>query len=153
MSAHEIIPGVWIGRWEVAHDPVWIKEHNIQAVFNCTKDVPFHDDIPNQYRIPVHDNLQPIEIANMERWAPEIAYKIWREYKAGHAMLIHCHAGIQRSTTATAFFLMAMTGKPLIQVMQFIQKRRPIAFTPSPNFATALRGFESLLSSWRSKHL
>jgi len=141
-NANEIIPGVWISRWEPAQDPTWLREHKIQAVFNCTKNIDFHPSIPHQYRIPVDDNLQPAEIRNMEAWAPEIAYKILREYKAGRPMVIHCHAGMQRSTTACAFFLMVLTGEPLIRVMQLIKTKRPVAFEPSPNFAVALRGFE-----------
>jgi hypothetical protein len=141
-DADEIIPGVWIGRWEPALNGDWLKEHGITTVFNCTKQVPFHPQVPHPYRIPVDDNLQPAEIKNMEDWAPEIAFKILREYKAGHPMLIHCHAGMQRSTTACAFFLMVLTGRPLIQVMYLIQSRRRIAFQPRPNFAPALRAFE-----------
>ena len=144
-DADEIIPGVWIGRWQPALNPEWLRAHGIVTVFNCTKQVAFHPSVPHQYRIPVDDNLQPAEINNMEAWAPEIAYKMLREFKAGHPMLIHCHAGMQRSTTACAFFLMVLTGRPLIHVMHLIKARRSIAFEPSPNFATALRGFETLV--------
>jgi len=140
--ANEIIPGVWISRWEPALDPAWLSAHGIKAVFNCTKTVPFHPSVPNQYRIPVDDNLQPEEIQNMERWAPEIAFKMLREYKAGNPMLIHCHAGMQRSTAACSFFLMVLTGRPLIQVMYLIQDKRKVAFKPRANFAKAMRGFE-----------
>jgi hypothetical protein len=143
----EIIPGVWIGRWEVAMNGDWLEAHRIQAVFNCTKQIPFHHSIPNQYRLPVDDNLQPTEIANMEIWAPEIAVKIMREYNAGHPMLIHCHAGMQRSTTACAFFLMVLTRKPLIEVMHMIQQKRAVAFKPAANFAAPLRAFEKIIRS------
>jgi len=146
-DADEIIPGVWIGRWEPALSAEWLHSHAIQAVFNCTKQIPFHSSVPYQFRIPVDDNLQPAEIKNMEAWAPEIAYKMLREYNAGHAMLIHCHAGMQRSTTACAFFLMVLTGLPLIRVMMMIKEKRAIAFEPSPNFGTALRGFEQVVTS------
>jgi hypothetical protein len=140
-DADEIIPGVWIGGWEVALNGDWLRRHKIRTVFNCTKTVPFHDSIARQYRLPVDDNLQPAEIKNMELWAPEIAYKIYNEYKVGNPMLIHCHAGMQRSTTACAFFLLLLTGRPLIQVMYLIQSRKS-AFRPTPNFAPALRAFE-----------
>jgi protein-tyrosine phosphatase len=146
VDVDEIVPGVWIGRWEVAQNAEWLQAKRIQTVFNCTKQIGFHPSVPNQYRIPVDDNLQPAEINNMELWAPEIAYKILREFKLGHPMLIHCHAGMQRSTTACAFFLMALTGRPLIQVMYLIQSRRKVAFQPSANFARALRGFEEQLT-------
>lgn len=146
-DADEIIPGVWIGRWQPALNGDWLERHGIQAVFNCTKQLAFHPSVPYPYRIPVDDNLRPAEINNMEAWAPEIAYKMLREHKAGHPMLIHCHAGMQRSTTACAFFLMVLTGRPLIDVMQLIKERRPIAFEPSPNFASALRGFEKIVQT------
>ena len=141
-NANEIIPGVWLGDLHAARDGDWLRAHGIQTVFNCTKQLDFHPSVPYQYRVPVDDNLQPAEIKNMEDWAPEIAYKILREYKEGNPILIHCHAGRQRSATAVAFFLMVLTGRPLIQVMYLIQSRRPVAFQPQPNFATALRSFE-----------
>lgn len=142
-DADEIIPGVWISRWQPAHNADWLRKHKIKAVFNCTKNIEFHPTVPYQYRIPVDDNLQPAEINNMTAWAPEIAYKILREFNAGHPLLIHCHAGMQRSTTACAFFLMVLTGRPLVQVMQLIRDRRPIAFRPTPNFANSMRDFET----------
>jgi len=141
-DADEIIRGLWIGNARDAADGEWLRTNGIQVVFNCTKTLPFHPSVPYQYRIPVDDNLQPAEIKNMETWAPEIAYKILHEYNAGRRILVHCHAGMQRSATAVAFFLMVLTGRPLVQVMYLIQDRRPITFKPSANFATALRAFE-----------
>lgn len=142
-TANEIIPGIWVGGWRVALDGEWLAEHRISTVFNCTKEVEFHPSIPHQYRVPVDDNLQPAEIRNMEEWAPEIAYKILTEFNEGRQILIHCHAGMQRSATACAFFLMVLTGRPLVQVMYLIKSRRKICFHPSPNFAPALRAFEA----------
>lgn len=144
-AANEIIPGVWLGDINASQDVAWLHANSIQTVFNCTKQIPFQVSVPYQFRIPVDDNLQPAEIQNMERWAPEIAYKMLREYRAGHRMLVHCHAGRQRSATAVAFFLMVLTGRPLIQVMYLIQSRRPVAFQPRPNFAQPLRAFEEMV--------
>lgn len=141
-DADEIIPRLWISNRETALNENWLTRYRIDAVFNCTKQVPFHSVVPYQFRIPVDDNLQPIEIKNMEAWAPEIAYRIFEQYKAGRRILVHCHAGIQRSATAVAFFLLVYTGRPLVQVMYMIQNRRRIAFRPTPNFALALRSFE-----------
>jgi hypothetical protein len=141
-AANEIIPGVWLGDQRASQDETWLRTQQIHTVFNCTKQLPFHSSVVAQYRVPVDDNLEPAEIRNMELWAPEIAYKIMREYRAGHRILVHCHAGRQRSATAVAFFLMLLTGRPLIQVMYLIQSRRRVAFFPQANFAPALRAFE-----------
>ena len=141
-DADEIIPRLWIGNRHVSQNAEWLRTNRITTVFNCTKQLPFHGSIPYQYRVPVDDNLQPAEIKNMEMWAPEIAYKIHREYVEGRRILVHCHAGMQRSATAVAFFLLIFTGRPLIQIMYMIQSRRPITFRPTPNFASALHAFE-----------
>lgn len=145
-DADEIIPGVWIGNKHASEDGDWLSEKRIVAVFNCTKNLPFHPLIRHQFRIPVDDNLQPREIKNMELWAPEIAYKILREYRAGHPILIHCHAGMQRSTAACSFFLVVLTRKSMADVKAMIKRRRPIAFHPSANFEPAMRGFEAEFS-------
>jgi hypothetical protein len=142
MDGTEIIPGVWVGNRRAATGP-WLEAHKIQSVFNCTKDLPFHPSV-RQYRVPVDDNLEPIEIQHMALWAPEIALKILREYRRG-PLLIHCHAGMQRSTAACAFFLLALTGRPLAHVMHMIKSKRPIAFHPSANFASAMYAFEAEL--------
>ena len=141
-SANEIIPGVWVGGWKPALNQEWLASNGISTVFNCTKSVAFHPSVQHQYRVPVDDNLQPAEINNMRSWAPEIAYKILHEFNQGRRILIHCHAGMQRSATACAFFLLVLTGRPLIQVMYLIKSKRNICFHPSPNFAPALRAFE-----------
>lgn len=146
-DADEIIPGVWIGGIHASQNSKWLHDNNIRVVFNCTKNLPFSPDIPNLYRIPVDDNLHPAEIKRMELWAPEIAYKLFQEFKKGHPILIHCYAGKQRSTTACAFFLMVLTGRPLIQIMYLIKSKRPVAFTPSANFASSMYGFEDIVKS------
>ena len=145
VPANEIIPGVWISGYREALDPMWLQRNGIVAVFNCTKDIQFHPSVPRPYRVPVNDYSQPEDLRAMEEWAPEIAYKILSEYRQGHPILIHCYAGKQRSTTSCAFFLMVLTGLPLIQVMQLIKQKRPVAFEPRPNFAIPLRRFEELV--------
>ena len=150
---NRITSKVFIGNYHAARDKGLFEKYNIKAVLNCTKDLPFSPAVPSQYRIPVDDNLHPAEIKRMEMWAPEIAYKILKEYKKGHPILIHCYAGKQRSTAACAFFLLVLTGRPLIQVMYLIKSKRPVAFTPSANFASSMYGFEDIVKSIKSVQL
>ena len=82
-NAHEIIPGLWLGNRSASQDIDWLKEKDISTVFNATKDIPFSPVIKHAYRIPVDDNLEPVEIENMRKWAPEAVYKLIREYKTG----------------------------------------------------------------------
>jgi len=145
-NADQILPNVWLGNLRAAQDETFLKNAGIQVVFNATKDAPFHSSIRRRYRVPVDDNLQDTEIRNMELWSYEIVYKMMKEYKEGRPMLVHCHAGMQRSPAIVAMFLMALFRMGVDQSKAYIKQRRPIAFYPSANFERALRGFERSLT-------
>ena len=144
-NADQIIPNVWLGNLRAAQDETFLKNAGIQVVFNCTKDAPFHSSIRRRYRVPVDDNLQEEEIRNLELWGYEIVYKLMLEYKQGRPILIHCHAGMQRSPAVTAMFLMALYTMGTTQSKAYIKQKRPIVFFPSANFERSMRGFERSL--------
>lgn len=144
-NADEIIPNVWLGNLRAAQDETFLRNAGIQTVFNCTKDAPFHSSIRRRYRVPVDDNLQEAEIRNLELWGYEITYKLLKEHKEGRPVLIHCHAGMQRSPAVTAMFLMVLYRMGTDQSKAYIKQRRPIVFFPSANFEKAMRGFERSL--------
>lgn len=145
-NANQILPNLWLGNLRAAQDEAFLRNAGIQAVFNCTKDAPFHPSIRRRYRIPVDDNLQEDEIRNLELWSYEIVYKMINEYKQGHPIYVHCHAGMQRSPAVVAFFLMAVHRMSADQAKAYIKQRRPIVFLPSANFEKAIRGFERSLT-------
>lgn len=145
-NADQIIPNVWLGNLKAAQDEQFLKNAGIQAVFNCTKDAPFHSSVRRRYRVPVDDNLQEEEIRNLELWSYETVYKLMKEYKEGRPILIHCHAGMQRSPAVTAMFLMALYRMSADQAKAYIRNKRPIAFFYQANFEKAIRGFERSLS-------
>jgi protein-tyrosine phosphatase len=94
----------------------------------------------------VDDNLEPEEIGNLYAWAPETLYKLHREYRVGNTILVHCHAGMQRSAAVVAMYLILTQGMTADEAMAFIKSKRPIAFFPSANFEKAIRGWET---TWR----
>lgn len=141
-NADQIVPRIWLGNRNAALDENFLRNANIQTVFNCSKDIPFHASIKRRYRVPVDDNLQEEEIRNLELWSYEIVVKMLLEYKAGRTIFVHCAAGMQRSPAVVALFLMATQRITVEQAKEFIKQRRPIAFFPSANFEAALRGFE-----------
>jgi hypothetical protein len=145
-NADEILPNVWLGNLRAAQDETFLRNANIQVVFNCTKDAPFHSSIRRRYRVPVDDNLEESEIRNLELWAYEITYKLLNEYKQGRPIFIHCHAGMQRSPAVTAMFLMVLYRMGVDQAKAYIKNKRPIAFFAQANFEQAMRGFERSLS-------
>ena len=151
-NANLVYPRLWLGNRLAAADPDFLRNNDITVVFNCTKDLPFHPSVPNKYRLPVDDNLEPVEIANMERWGPEAVYKVLAEYKQGKNILIHCFAGMQRSAALLAMTLIVLTGQSSENVIKFIRSKRPIAFFPGENFGKSIRGFEHTYAGLRRDH-
>jgi protein-tyrosine phosphatase len=140
-NANEIIQNLWLGNIKASQDKEFLADKKIGAVFNCTKNIPFVMSTPRKYRVPVDDNLQEEEIRNMELWSFESVYKLIQELKKG-PVLVHCHAGMQRSAAVVAMLLIATMGFKTDEAIQYIKKRRPIAFTPGPNFLKSIQGFE-----------
>lgn len=141
-DAHEILPNLWLGNRNASMDEDFIKHCRITVVFNCTKNLPFSPMIPIKYRIPVDDNLEEEEIRNMELWSAEIAFKIISEYNRGHAILVHCAAGRQRSAASIAFMLIAYQKMRGLEAIQYIKQKRPVAFMPNANFGRSIDYFD-----------
>lgn len=141
-DAHEIVPGIWLGNKRASENAKWLKEEGITVVFNATKDIPFSTTIKKQYRIPVDDNLQPEEIRNMTLWSQEAVYKVMQEHNQGNNLLIHCHAGMQRSAAIMAMYLIATRGYSAQQAIIYVQGIRPIAFRPQANFRDSIGEFD-----------
>ena len=150
-DAHLIIPGLWLGNVRSSRDGVFLSENNITTVFNCTKDAPFHTSIKKQYRVPVDDNLEEEEIRNMELWSYEIVYKLTKECKES-TVLVHCHAGMQRSAAVIAMYLTAH-GMKSDDAINFIKSKRPIAFHHSVNFLKSIKGFEYTFNQDKAQKL
>ncbi len=140
--AHEIVSGLWLGNKGASNED-WLTAHQIDAVFNCTKDLPFAQTVPRHlYRVPVDDNLQEDEIRNLEHWSWEIIYKMRKEHASGKRILVHCFAGMQRSAAVMAMYLIATYRCTTDEAIAFIKSRRPVAFMGSVNFYQAIKRFE-----------
>ena len=142
-NANLVRPRLWLGNYAAARDERFLQANNISVVFNCTKDLEFSpiDEVKRRYRIPVDDNLRDVEIANMEKWAPESIMLLLDEYKAGNTILVHCAAGMQRSAAAVAMLLIVLEGLTPDQAIAAVQAKRAIAFRPSANFRRSIEGF------------
>ena len=142
-NADLIIPRLWLGNFAASQDIMFLKANQISVIFNCTKDLPFQTAAGAKlYRVPVHDNLDPVEIRNMNLWSYEIVQKVMAEYKSGKHILVHCAAGMQRSAAVVAMFLIAFYRTHFMDAAIHIKKRRPIAFFPGANFGPAIKEFD-----------
>jgi hypothetical protein len=141
-SANEIVERVWLGDYKASQDETFLRANHIDVVINCTKDLPFKMVAPIQYRVPLDDNLEEVEIRNAALWSYEIAYTIMNHWRKGDRILIHCMAGRQRSACSLAMFLILKEQMTTDQAIGFIRSKRPVAFTPGANFEGSIRSFE-----------
>jgi len=97
-----------------------LKRHNQEPIY-----VKFPlDDLPSQKIIPVVFEV----IALMENFLQTSKKNI----------LIHCRAGISRSSSMVIAYLMLKTGMSYFQVFEFVQSKRPIV-NPNPGFVEQLQ--------------
>lgn len=140
MSYNEIIPNLFIGDYKSIQHATQFK-----MIVNCTRNIPF--PIPLgicKIRVPIDDS--PSETAVLLKVAPAVIDKIHNALQNGDTVLVHCHAGMQRSCTIVAMYLMkyrTINQKPITpeNAIQYIQLKRPIAFQPQPTFTDALKRF------------
>jgi len=66
----------------------------------------------------------------------------------GH-VLIHCQAGVSRSSTLAIAYVMARSNLAMLDVFRFVKSRRPIV-APNFNFMGQLLEFETTLKHGRS---
>lgn len=126
-NANEILPGLWLGNYHSALDPEFIKKNNINMIINCTKTIPFIQETIQSvdllhletYRIPVNDSLLQQDFILMEKYFRIVVPLLLRKWTIEKKnILIHCHAGKQRSAIVTAALLKVLIDNNYINLTE-----------------------------------
>ena len=152
------VGGLWIGSDADSRNPPFWAAHDIQLVVNCSRDIPSKH--ANTYRVPVHDD--PREQATMLAHIPIAVRLVHEQLMARRGVLVHCYAGMQRSATVVAAYLMfrayerwrlgqlstraATAAMRPAAVMAAIKRRKPETFRPTPTFLPALKEYSTMLT-------
>ena len=132
---------VWVGSQATAANGNFLKKNNIKLVVNCSKDIPKYSDIP-MLRVPVHDASFDADKMGKYLSLASTAIRDVTRYKGN--VLIHCHAGMNRSATVCAAYLMTIKGMTGKEAMEAIRKAKPECFHPF-NFKSSLTEYEKKL--------
>ena len=140
--SNEIYPGLWLGDVN-ALNKKFISDNGISCIINCTMSIPFPKSrqIKHCYRLPVKDNLAPDQIYRMYTMFDYII-DIIVKHLPDERILIHCHAGRQRSVAVIAAFLMKIGDMTKNEAILCIQSKRAVAGVPQVNFDPALSEYE-----------
>jgi len=139
-----IEPKLWLGDFRSSLDKDFIKKNNIKLIINLSKNLKFVDlDDVEKYRVAIHDNRSHESDVGMIQHFPEVYKKIDSYLNANKGVLVHCRAGMQRSATVVALYLMKKRNLDFENAKKFIRSKRCIAFYPVVNFYGPIKYFES----------
>jgi len=151
LSANEIISGLWLGNEEASQNIDFLNKANITAVVNATKHIlckwqkyPYRKI--DYYRVPVNDpgptsNIDQEDNIVMFQHLPSVLNFIDMHRQNGENVLIHCHAGIQRSATIVLAYLMTYVYKigckkdRLRYSLRHLMRNRPAVFYSGYNIS------------------
>lgn len=98
---YEILPNLFLSNFADATNAA--KERNFFVV-NVTKDLPMIQ--PDGFRIPVDDDQTNESYVTFLQYLPVAIQVIKEQLHLGHAVVVHCLAGQQRSPAVVAAFLL-----------------------------------------------
>eukprot|EP01098_Paradermamoeba_levis_P016937 TRINITY_DN943_c0_g2_i1.p1 TRINITY_DN943_c0_g2~~TRINITY_DN943_c0_g2_i1.p1 ORF type:complete len:211 (-),score=42.53 TRINITY_DN943_c0_g2_i1:177-809(-) len=124
--------------------PKELKEkHSVTHILNVTKEIPLFHEASGEliyFRIPIDDSPR-VEIQKHFDEAHNFLQKV---HESRGTCLVHCQAGISRSSTITISFLMRHLKLPLNDAFQLTKSRRDVV-SPNLGFILQLIEFEKVL--------
>lgn len=142
-NADLIDTNLWLGNRYASVDKDFIIKNNIKLIINCSKNLPFVDLNVKKYRLPIHDNLS-LETNNVILAKINQVNQLINEHLNGNkGVLIHCYAGAQRAATVSSCYLIDKYNFNVKDVIKYVKKKRPIAFTPRANYYSTLLKYKS----------
>jgi protein-tyrosine phosphatase len=128
----EIIPGLYLGNRNSAHNQVFLDSRNINIILNVTLDVPFiKNDNIKKIRIDIKNNFRDDEEQKKENL--EFSYRIDNilcfiksNIEKGKNILVHDKKGRFRGTTIILSFLMKYLKCDLNNALKILRIKYPI---------------------------
>lgn len=139
-NMNEIVPNLWLGNLLGALDAKTLREKNIRSVVTAMRGKLAIDETFVNHRVEIDDSPDEDVLSHL---VPAITF-IEKELDRNRGVLVHCLAGVSRSSTIVAAYLMYAQGLDVQSALQFIRLSRPIA---DPN-----EGFVSQLEIFRKAH-
>jgi len=147
----KIAPNLYISSFEGANDMQALRDNGITFVVNATPDLPNPAGarIGVEYlRVPVDDMPQ----AQLNAHFDYVTQKINQVKLNGGKTLVHCVAGISRSSTLCIAYLMRYEGLSLLASHQLVKTSRPI-IRPNNGFWKQLIDYEKRLRNLNTVHM
>lgn len=133
----QVIPNLWLGDLPSALDAARLKESNIHSIVSVMRGrVSVHETLI-RYQI----NIDDTEDADVLSHLVAVISFIQKELEKGRGVLVHCAAGVSRSATVVAAYLMYSQGLDVNAAISVVRVARP-TIEPNANFLSQLKIFQ-----------
>lgn len=139
--AHEIVKGLWLGDYHSSLDENFIRKNKIEAVINCAPGIKTPFKHIEYVKLNINDSLKKSDIEKMKKILPyAVSFIHSRRDIQGKNILVHCHAGMQRSAIIVLAYIAHYYGLTINQSLNYILSKRKVAFHHGKhvNFSDAL---------------
>lgn len=131
-SYNEILPNLYISNFIYAFNYFSLKNLGITLIVNCAKQAPnMYPNTFSYYNIPVDDNIT--QNKEMYDYLKTTVDYIGYSLSHNRPVLIHCMAGISRSASVMAAYLIKYKGYTIDEAITFIRSKRPKTFYNGTN--------------------
>jgi protein-tyrosine phosphatase len=139
----EIIPNLWLGPIGLTYDSEFLTTNKISHVVRVLEDqntsaTLYSLGIKTHYIKLYDDDDQPIG----DYFDSSISF-IDDAIRMGKTVYVHCYAGVSRSPTIVAAYLIKMHNMTTVDALKYIAERRP-CIDPNEGFRAALRKWETV---------
>ncbi len=139
-----ILPGLYLSGAEAASDICIHCRYNIKYILNATEEIPnaFGADSSYQYKKLYIMDLPDTNIA--EHFVSSIKF-IQEGLSSGKPVLVHCAAGISRSSTIIIAYIMWKQNCTFEEAYSYVLSKRSV-IEPNLGFYRQLKNFEQTLN-------
>lgn len=134
---------LWVGSERDSANAAAAKRNGVTLVVNCTRNLPQPLQGVAHVRVPVDDTPDDADVMLRHLW--DAVRHIDTHLLRGGGVLVHCYAGISRSASVAAAYLMWREGLTPAEAVARVQRDKPETFSNGLNFARALNGFHAQL--------
>jgi protein tyrosine/serine phosphatase len=114
-------------------------QEKFHLIVNCTKHIPLATKCKETIQIAVYDHFTECDNMIVYMNYTNVLERIHNCRMNKKPVLIHCHAGMQRSAAIVACYLIRFYNMTPDEAIRFIKSKRPIAFYPQANFMKVIQ--------------
>jgi protein-tyrosine phosphatase len=100
---------------------------------------------PMGVMVKVNDDLKAVSMTIMDRAIAPVVKAMRVAMERGDPVIVHCHAGRQRSAAVIAAYIMKYEGLSLAATIEYMKAKKPDVFFRNVNFLPVLQQFEASL--------